>query len=132
MKDSHKDHEMQKMLDDGYTPSGKENDTEMKLYQSLYKALERPPNLTIPQGFSQKVVAQAIQASDQRNYRLWLSSALAISLSLLLVGTVLYFTFPTSMKLIFSYAEVIGFAGLLFVAIQIADYKLVQRKVLFN
>lgn len=132
MNDSHKDHELQKMLDDGYTPSGKENDTEIKLYQSLYKALEQPPNLTIPQGFSQRVTAQAIQVSGQRNYRLWLLSALVISLSLLLVGIVLYFTFPTSMKLILSYAEIISFAGLLFVAIQVADYKLVQRKVLFN
>ena len=126
MKDLDKDQKWQDQLDEG--KYGDEVDREGQAYRLLYEALQQEPNIVIPTDFAERVAQQAVGQSVSNNGSYWLLAAVFVLLATFTCGIVLFFSSPNYFQLLQSNLNILGFAGLIFITVQVADYYLIQRK----
>jgi len=134
MKNQRTDKDWQKMLDEGKTPEEAENNADEKVYRLLYQALNTGPEIDIPADFALRVSAQIAPVAAKSASRAWIAAVVTLGLALIICGALLFFIYPTFFRTLSEYSGVLGFAGLLLVAVQAADYWLIQRhqNVQFN
>lgn len=130
MKDLNKDQKWQDQLDEGKLTAGDEVDREGQAYQFLYEALQQEPDILIPTDFAERVAQQAVRQSLSKNSSYWLLAIFLVVLATFICGIVLFLSAPNYFQLLQSNLNVLGFAGLAFIAVQVADYYLIQRKQL--
>ncbi|WKN42370.1 hypothetical protein [Tunicatimonas pelagia] len=130
MKDSEKNAVWQKMLDEGQSLPNDGNEPGARAYQLLYEALNKEPDITIPESFAEKVVQRAMTQHSQRDRSIWLLSFILIAVAILGCGFAMFSLYPNFFQLLRSQINILGFAGLMFIIIQVADYWLIQRKQL--
>ena len=128
MKESDKDQKWQDRLDEGKLTAGNKVDRGGQAYQFLYKALQQEPDVVIPADFAERVAQQAVSQSKSKSNWYWLLAIVLAGLATFICGTVLFFSSPNYFQLLQSNLNILGFAGLAFIAVQVADYYLVQRK----
>ncbi len=132
MKQVHTDEQIQKLLDQKQI-SEQERDAEVRAYQLLYQALGQPPSdVSIPENFSQKMAALAIQQQKQhvRRQSLRWMSVIISSIGLSMLG--LYYTYPPFFHYLLAYKDVFIFTIIVFLAVQASDYWLVRKKQLWT
>ncbi len=130
MKEINKDQNWQDRLDQGKPLSSSEVEPGLRAYQLLYEALEQKPDVTIPADFAERVAQQAVNQSSQKSVSYWVLAVIVVVVATLVCGSILSVIYPTYFQLLRSQLDILGFAGLMFIAIQAADYYLVQRKLL--
>ena len=132
MKDLEKEKLWQKMLDEGKSLPNDGNEPGIRTYQLLYEALKNEPDITIPEGFAEKVAQRAMTQYSRRDNSIWLLSFILIAIAILGCGFAMFSLYPNFFQLLRSQINILGFAGLMFIIIQAADYWLIQRKKIFN
>ncbi|MEO0330475.1 MAG: hypothetical protein AAF223_02145, partial [Bacteroidota bacterium] len=128
MKDLEKEKLWQKMLDEGKSLPNDGNEPGARVYQLLYEALNKEPDIAIPESFAEKVAQQAITQHSRRDSSIWLLSFILIAVAILGCGFAMFSLYPNFFQLLRSQINILGFAGLMFIIIQAADYWLIQRK----
>jgi uncharacterized protein YjeT (DUF2065 family) len=117
------------MLDEGNTSSEGQNHPDEKAYRLLYEALNTSPEIDIPANFAERISLEIVPVPSKSSSRVWVLVAIALGLSLIICGALLFFVYPTFFRTLTEYSGVLSFAGLLLVAVQVADYWLVQRRL---
>ncbi|MEM6842220.1 MAG: hypothetical protein AAF632_08335 [Bacteroidota bacterium] len=132
MKNFEKDREWQDRLDAGQSLRHDKDEPGTQAYQLLYEALKQEPNTNTPEGFAERVAQQAVARSARQGNGFWLLSFTLITLASIVCGGLLFYLYPDFIPLLRSQISIWGFAGLMFVIIQVADYWLIQRKQLLK
>ncbi|MEM9832678.1 MAG: hypothetical protein AAF944_18755 [Bacteroidota bacterium] len=132
MKNFEKDREWQRRLDAGQYLRPDKDEPGTQAYQLLYEALKQEPNINIPESFAEKVAQQALVQQTRQGNGFWLLSFTLITLASIVCGGLLFYLYPDFIPLLRSQISIWGFAGLMFVIIQVADYWLIQRKQLLR
>ncbi len=125
------DEEIQKLLDEQAVSSF--DSIDMKTYQLLFEALEEAPSEGLPMGFADQVVREAAHISLKRQIRYyWLLIGASILIALSASMAIIFFyQQPSAIKILAWLAEarwIILFGLLMFALVQVADYRLVNRK----
>ncbi|MBS7565968.1 hypothetical protein KHS38_16290 [Mucilaginibacter sp. Bleaf8] len=118
------DDEIQQLLDAGKMPLD-DNDTEQKIYQSLYGALKKEPAYGLPYGFATKVTTRVRILNDSKHtYRfyLWAFGAGLLFAALVYLGGAI-FRQPYAFTL-FRYKWAILFSLVTIVGIKYADHRM--------
>ncbi|MEM9673522.1 MAG: hypothetical protein ACFB15_12510 [Cyclobacteriaceae bacterium] len=134
MKNQRTDKDWQKLLDEGKISEEGQKNADGKAYRLLYQALNTDPEIDIPADFAHRISTQIVPASTTSGSRVWIVAAVTLGLSLILCGALLFFLYPAFFRTLSEYSGVLGFAGLVLLAVQAADYWLIQRRqnVQFN
>lgn len=132
MKNQRTDKDWQKMLDEGNTPTEDPSNSDERAYRLVYEALNDSPEINISANFAERISSQIVPEPAKSSSRAWLVVAIVLGLSLTICGALLFFVYPASFRALMDYSGILCFAGLLFVAVQAADYWLVQRQHKFQ
>ena len=129
MKNDH-DQDLQKLLEERGISGSTPEDQHLKVYQQLYIGLSQPPSVKLRPDFADHVVQQAMQLKSTQETSYWWI-ALILILSLGLSGVILYYVdfsfLITLMNWLSSIKIILLFGGLLWLLIQVADYRLVKK-----
>ncbi len=128
MNDEYKDQEWQDRVGRDASPVNNEAEPGLKTYQLLYEALAQSPPVTISEGFAERIAQQAIKKYSWGSSSYWWLAIGLVTVATLVCGGVLFIVYPSYFLLLQSKLPILGFAGLMFTAIQVADYWLIQQK----
>ena len=124
------DQDLQKLLEERGISDSTPEDQHLKAYQQLYIGLSQPPSVKLRPDFADHVVQQAMQLKSTQETSYWWI-ALILILSLGLSGVILYYVdfsfLITLMNWLSSIKIILLFGGLLWLLIQVADYRLVKK-----
>lgn len=127
------DEEIQKLLETQDQDLAYMDSSDAKMYQLLFEALEEEPSEGLSMGFADQVVREALNIDVQKQVRrYWLFTFVSIFVAVCVSVFFLLFYQQPAAKIFFEWVLqarwIVLFSLLMFALIQLADYRLVNRK----